>query len=162
MTNSEFLVSLKVVDMSVGPAVKFAEIVVKFAGSQADLTKNFALNGGNSSGDSVHGLIGLTAKVVGSSHVAFICLLLNKESSEQLLGNCDLLGVSLVGVRIELDALSSGSWPIRVVDSVSMSNFSLNCAPGVNSSIEVVPETGASNIGGFESSVDNETARVVE
>lgn len=162
MTNSEFLVSLKVVDMSVGSAVKFAEIVVKFAGSQADLTKNFALDGGNSSGDGVHGLIGLTAKVVGSSHVAFVCFLLNEESSEQFLGNCDFLGISLVGVRIELDALASGSWPIRVVNSMSMSYFSFNCAPGVDSAIEVVPEACATNIGCFESSIDNETARVVE
>lgn len=162
MTNSEFLVSLKVVDMSVGSIVEFAEIVVKFVSSQADLTENFALNGGNSSADSVHSLIGLTAKVVGSSHVAFVCFLLNKESSEQLLRNCDLLGISLVGVRIELDALSSGSWPIRVVNSVGMSYFSFNCAPGVDSAIEVVPETCTTNIGGFESSVDNETARVVE
>ena len=69
-------------------------------------------------------------------------------------GNKDSLGVSLVSVRVEFDALFAVGGPVGIVDIVAVSNFGFNGFPVGNSTIEVAPS--AVDIRVFELTVEDE------
>jgi hypothetical protein len=119
------LVGTDVPDGGVGAPVEFVEVEVELGGEHVDPALHEIVDDGELVVDVV--LAALHGEVGGADHLTGLDDIphLEDELAVEGLGDGDDLGVSLVGVRIEVE---NGASPIRVVES-SQTDLSFNCRP---------------------------------
>lgn len=94
--------------------------------------------------------------------ITFNGSLFDQKSRVLALRDVDDLSVSLIGVRVKFNDLIGGVSIVVIVDSFTVSNFSFNSFPSVDTSVFEDKLVSSSNIWRFESSVDNEVGRVID
>lgn len=144
LADSEVKIGLGILDGNGIASVEVLNVGVELSGNHVDLALDCRVDSGNLS---VQGVLGIVdSQVSGANELATSDALLNleDEAAVEALGNGNDLCVSLVGVRIKLDDLSS---PVGIVDG-TLSDLGFHSRPSGNTSVEVVPSI--SNIGSGE------------
>lgn len=92
--------------------------------------------------------------MINNSLGSFSSGFVDQDLLELHVGNKDSLGVPLVSVRVEFDALLAADGPVGIVDVVTVTDFGFNGFPVGNSAVVKVPSTIDTRV--FELTVEDE------